>query len=285
MQSKYDELFTNFSSIKQTDDKLKLKLEKQDKIINDFERKFNAKNIEIEKLELERASLQDKLLQLQKFEVKSKLDFHEISAQLHDQQEQQYVTEQANNKLSKDLRLQKTEIQKLNQKLESKNANIDKLESKNAKLIAEIDNLKNELNLSKSFIDIEKQRLQKADNLSKSDPHDVYYHMQEIQRVKLGAVSDIDEEEMTNVPEELQEAFKELRRVYKLKAASIIVAYEALVEAMQSNDMNMSHYDDAMKDLTFSNSADLVMLEDEYLRAEKALAKKFEKKINIAKSS
>ena len=97
--------------------------------------------------------------------------------------------------------------------------------------------------------------------------------MQEIQRVKLGAVSDIDEEEMTNVPEKSQKAFKELRRVYKFKAASIIVAYEALVEAMQSNEMNISQYDDAMKDLTFSNSADLVMLEDEYLKAEKALAK------------
>ena len=142
LQSKYDELFSNFSSVKQTDDKLKLKLEKQDKIINDFERKFNAKNIEIEKLELERASFQDQLLQLQKFEVKSKLEFNEISAQLHDQQEQQYVTEQANNKLSKDLRLHKTEIQKLNQKLQSKIAKIDKLELKNAKLIAEIDNLK-----------------------------------------------------------------------------------------------------------------------------------------------
>ena len=71
------------------------------------------------------------MLQLQKFEVKSKLEFNEISAQLHDQQEQQYVTEQANNKLSKkDLRLHKTEIQKLNQKLQSKIAKIDKLELK-----------------------------------------------------------------------------------------------------------------------------------------------------------
>ena len=271
LQGQYDDLYANFTSLKQADEKMKLKIQKQQKLIGDFERKLNAKNNEIEKLEIEKSDIKQQLVQAHKFDVNSKLELHELNAKLNDHKDLKFVFEQSNQKLVKELNIYKAEIEKLNTNLDKKDLNISNLKSENSKLIQQLESLQKEIKILDSHVKIEKQRFHKADNVSNATPQDVYYHLQEIQRVKLSAVAKIDEADLAKIPTELQEPFKELRRMHKLKVGSIIMAYEASVSALQMKNMEIKDYETAMRNLTYTNAANLVMLEEEYLAKEQKL--------------
>ncbi|MBT4989067.1 MAG: hypothetical protein HOM96_00795 [Rickettsiales bacterium] len=275
MQVKYDELCSNFTALRQSEERLDGKLFKQDNIIASFEKKMNAKMLEIERLEQEKSALQNELMQGQMRDADFKLEIHDLNSKLDDHQEDHYDVKQSNAKLQEEIEIHKHDINNLNMQMEQDRKNHHETKESNNQLNKEIEHHKQDIIELRAQMDSDRKRYHKNRTLTDKLKLDLDHHTREIERVRLNAAAMGDKEKETiNMPKEIELAFKELRKAHKLKVSILMVAYESTIRALQDEGSDVNKTEDAMKTLTINNAAELVMLEEDFINSERNLSDK-----------